>query len=79
MVDLLCELKLRICGTSALDTLTGRAWMSCGECRAVESTTTETKQVCDVCPVGKSKQQAHPKKATYGVQHAFQLVTVDLM
>ena len=36
-------------------------------------------QACDVCAVGKSKQQAHPKQATYDVQHAFQLVTVDLM
>ena len=35
-------------------------------------------QACDVCAVGKSKQQAHPKQATYDVQHAFQLVTVDL-
>ena len=23
-------------------------------------------QACDVCPVGKSEQQAHPKQATYG-------------
>ena len=36
-------------------------------------------QVCDVCAVGKSTQQAHPKQATCDVQHAFQLVTVDLM
>ena len=36
-------------------------------------------QACDVCAVGKTKQQAHPKQATYDVQHAFQLVTVDLM
>ena len=36
-------------------------------------------QTCDVCDVGKSKQLAHPKQATYDVQHAFQLVTVDLM
>ena len=34
---------------------------------------------CDVCAVGKSNQQAHSKQATYDVQHAFQLVTVDLM
>ena len=34
---------------------------------------------CDVCAVGMSKKQAHPKQATYDVQHAFQLVTVDLM
>ena len=32
-------------------------------------------QACDVCAVGKSKQQAHSKQATYGVHHAFQLVT----
>ena len=36
-------------------------------------------QACDVGAVGKSKQQAHPKQATYDVHHAFQLVTVDLM
>ena len=36
-------------------------------------------QACDVCAAGKSKQQAHPNQATYYVQHAFQLVTVDLM
>ena len=36
-------------------------------------------QACDVCAVGKSNQQAHPKQATYDVQHAFKLVTVDLM
>ena len=36
-------------------------------------------QACDVCAVGKSKQQAHPKQATYDLQHAFQLVTVELM
>ena len=36
-------------------------------------------QACDVCAVGKSKQEAHPNQATYDVQHAFQLVTVDLM
>ena len=36
-------------------------------------------QASDVCAVGKSNQQAHPKQATYDVQHAFQLVTVDRM
>ena len=36
-------------------------------------------QACDVCAVEKSNQQAHPKQATYDVQHAFQLVTVDLV
>ena len=36
-------------------------------------------QVCDVCAVGKSNLQAHPKQATYDIQHAFPLVTVDLM
>ena len=32
-------------------------------------------QARNVCAVGKSKQQAHSKQATYGVHHAFQLVT----
>ena len=36
-------------------------------------------QACDVCAVGKSEQQAHPKQAAYDVQRAFQLVTVDTM
>ena len=36
-------------------------------------------QARDDCVVGKSKQQAHLKHTTYDVQHAFQLVTVDLM
>ena len=36
-------------------------------------------QACDVCAVGKSKQQARPKQAAYDVQHAFYLITVDLM
>ena len=36
-------------------------------------------QACDACAVGNSKQQAHPKQATYDVQHAFQLVTVDIV
>ena len=36
-------------------------------------------QACDVCAVGKSEQQAHPKQATYDIQRAFQLVTVDTM
>ena len=36
-------------------------------------------QACDVCAVGKSKRQAHPKQATYDVQHGFHLVTVNLM
>ena len=36
-------------------------------------------QACDVCAVGKSEQQAHHKQATYGVQRAFQLVTVGTM
>ena len=34
-------------------------------------------QACDVGSVGKSEQQAHHKQATYDVQRAFQLVTVD--
>ena len=34
-VDFLCELNLRTCGTGAWDTSTARAWMSCGEYRAV--------------------------------------------
>ena len=36
-------------------------------------------EACDVCAVGKSEQQAHPKQATYDIQRAFQLVTVDTM
>ena len=36
-------------------------------------------EACDVSAVGKSKQQDHLKQARYVVQHAFQLVTVDLM
>ena len=36
-------------------------------------------QACDACAVSKSEQQAHQKQASYDVQHAFQLVTVDLM
>ena len=36
-------------------------------------------KACDVCAVGKSKQQAHPRQATCDVQRAFQLVTVDTM
>lgn len=34
---------------------------------------------CDVCAIGKSAQQAHPKRASYDVQQPFQLVTSDLM
>ena len=34
---------------------------------------------CGVCAVGKSEQQAHPKKATHDAQYPFQSVTVDLM
>lgn len=34
-------------------------------------------QPCDVCPVDKSEQQAHPKQAMYDVQSAFHLVTDD--
>ena len=34
---------------------------------------------CDVCAVGKSRQQAHPKTADQPVQHPFQLVFTDLM
>ena len=34
---------------------------------------------CDVCPLGKSAQQAHPKRASYDVSRSFQLVTTDLM
>ena len=36
-------------------------------------------KACDVCAVGKSKQQAHPKQSTYDVQHVLQIVTVKLM
>ena len=34
---------------------------------------------CDSCPLGKSKQQSHPKQATYGVLRLFQLTTVGTM
>ena len=52
--------------------------MLSGECRAVESTITETyRRVMSVLPV--REQPAHPEQATYDLQHAFQLVTVDLM
>ena len=34
---------------------------------------------CDVCAIGKSAQQAHPKRASYDVQRSFQPVTSDLM
>ena len=34
---------------------------------------------CDVCALGKSAQQAHPKRASYDVSRPFQLVTTDLM
>ena len=33
----------------------------------------------DVCAVGKSAQQAHPKKATHDIKQPLQLVLVDLM
>ena len=34
---------------------------------------------CGVCAVGKSEQQAHPKKVTHDAPYPFQSVTVDLM
>ena len=34
---------------------------------------------CDVCALGKSAQQAHPKRASYDVSRPFQLVTTDLV
>ena len=34
---------------------------------------------CEVCALGKSAQQAHPKRASYDVSRPFQLVTTDLM
>ena len=34
---------------------------------------------CDVCAIGKSAQQPHPKRASYDVQKSFQLVTSHLM
>ena len=43
------------------------------------SRTTGTYETCVVCAVGKSEQQAHPEQATYYVQCAYQLVTVDTM
>ena len=34
---------------------------------------------CDVCAVGKSRQQTHPKTADQHAQHPFQLIFTDLM
>ena len=34
---------------------------------------------CDVCAIGKSAQQAHPKRASYDASRPFQFVTADLM
>eukprot|EP00903_Cladosiphon_okamuranus_P015234 g14080.t1 len=34
---------------------------------------------CSACPLGKSTQQPHPKKADYGVLRPFQHVTVDTL
>ena len=53
--------------------------MFCGSCPGNGIEYTGNIQACDVYAVGKSNQQAHPKQVTYDVQHAFQLVTVDLM
>ena len=36
-------------------------------------------KACDVCAIGKSAQQAHPKKATYDIKKSFQLELADLM
>ena len=36
-------------------------------------------KACDVCAIGKSAQQAHPKKTTYDIKQPFQLVLADLM
>ena len=36
-------------------------------------------KACDVCAIGKSAQQAHPKKATYDIEQPFQLVLANLM
>ena len=36
-------------------------------------------EACDVCAIGKSAKQAHPKKATYDIKHPFQFVLADLM
>ena len=36
-------------------------------------------QACDVCAVGNSEHQAHPKQSTYDVHRACQLVTVHIM
>ena len=38
----------------------------------------EDAAACDVCAIGKSAQQPHPKRASYDVQKAFSLVTSDL-
>ena len=34
---------------------------------------------CDVCAIGKSIQQPHPKKSNLGITMSFQLVYTDLM
>ena len=34
---------------------------------------------CDVCAIGKSARQAHPKRAIYNAKFPFQLVFTDLM
>ncbi|CAN0421397.1 unnamed protein product, partial [Scytosiphon promiscuus] len=36
-------------------------------------------QSCDVCAIGKSSQQPHPKVARNDIRHPFQLVTIDLL
>ena len=36
-------------------------------------------KACDVCAIGKSAQQAHPKQATYDIKRLFQLVLADLL
>ena len=80
LVDLLCKLNLRICGTGAWDTSTLK---SMDVLRRIPDSGVDYNgdiQAWNVCAVGNSNQQAHPKKqATYNVQHAFQLVTIDLM
>ena len=74
-----CELSLLTCGTGVWDTSIAKAWMFCGIRRAMAVEYNGDIQACDVCAVGKSEQQAHHKQATYGVQRAFQLVTVGTM
>ena len=47
------------------------------ECNGIDYT--GNVKACDLCAIGKSAQQTHPKKATYDIKQPFQLVLADLM